>query len=73
MSGPQPKLYECKGRLQTLKQWSKELGISHACLTSRIRYGIPLDRELHVHPVKDRVGQKVDSALSTWLRSPVPA
>jgi len=73
MSGPTPKLYECNGRSQTLKQWAVELGLSRACLTSRIRYGIPLDRQLHAHPTRDRVGSKVDNALSSWLRSPVPA
>jgi hypothetical protein len=74
MNGPKPKLYECNGRNQTLKQWSAELGLSHACLTSRIRYGIPLDRQLHAHPTRDRVGAPaVDAALSNWLRSPVPA
>lgn len=72
MSGPKPKLYECQGRSQTLNQWSAELGLSHACLVSRVRYGIPLDRALHSHPTRDRVGTKVDSALSSWLRSPVP-
>jgi hypothetical protein len=71
MSGPAPKLYECNGRRLTLRQWSAEMGLSHACLASRVRYGIPLDRELHSHPIRKPDGPKVDAALSNWLKSPI--
>lgn len=73
MSGPKPKLYECNGRSQTLKQWCAELRLSHACLTSRIRYGIPFDRELHHHPIRKPLEPqaRLDAALSNWLRSPI--
>lgn len=70
MSGPTPTLHECRGQFRTLKEWARELGLSHACLTSRVRYGIPLDRALHWHPARERVGPKLTGAVSSWLSSP---
>jgi hypothetical protein len=69
-TGPVAQLYPCRGEFKTLKEWSRELGLSHACLTSRVRYGIPLDRALHWHPTRERVGPKLTGAVAEWLASP---
>ena len=57
-TGPTPTLHPCRGEFRTLREWARVLGLSHACLTSRVRYGIPLDRPLHWHPTREWVGAK---------------
>jgi hypothetical protein len=35
---------EFNGRTQTLRQWAVEMGVSYACIQSRVKFGTPLDR-----------------------------
>jgi hypothetical protein len=73
-TGPKAKLYTCNGKTLTLREWAQETGLSRACLTSRVRYGIPFDRGLHWHPIRERIRPVADNtALSIWLRSPIGA
>lgn len=38
------RLVEFNGRSQTLAQWAAEVGVSYACMQSRVKFGTPLDR-----------------------------
>jgi len=31
---------------QTLSQWATEMGVTYACIQSRVKFGTPLDRPL---------------------------
>jgi hypothetical protein len=37
------RLVEFKGRYQTLRQWAAEMGVTYACIQSRVKFGTPLD------------------------------
>ena len=38
------RLVEFNGRSQTLSQWAAEMGVTYACIQSRVKFGTPLDR-----------------------------